>query len=53
MDGWQMEQAQLDEAVQLSLALAASQTSFEREQHYRTEFLVCVFCRQGAFVLHV
>ena len=40
VDTWELEQAQMDEAVQLSMALEASSRTFEREQHYRTEYLV-------------
>ena len=30
----------MDEAIQISLALEASQKSYEREQHFRSEYLV-------------
>ena len=42
VDPWELEQAQMDEAMQLSMALEASTKTFEREQHYRAECLVIV-----------
>ena len=40
VDPWELEQAQMNEAMQLSMALEASTKTFEREQHYRAEYLV-------------